>query len=524
MSVAIIPRPAGMETRPGAFELRPRTRIVTDAASAPDGALLAEMLGRATGFPLPVTRERGGEADVIVVRREAGSIGPIGPMGPMPEGYRLEVAREKVTITSPGAAGAFYACQTIRQLLPAEILNEKPVGGVPWTLPCALIEDGPRFPWRGLMLDVSRHFATAKFVKKFIDAMALHKFNVFHWHLTEDQGWRIEIKKYPRLTEIGAHRAQTVRGLNTDCYDGTPHGGFYTQDEIREVVAYAAARHVTIVPEIEMPGHAQAALAAYPELACTRGPFKVMERWGISGDVYCAGNERVYGFLEEVLTEVLELFPGRFIHIGGDECPKERWLACPKCRTRMRKEGLKDGHQLQSYFVRRIERFLSSKGRRLVGWDEILEGGLAPGATVMSWRGVKGGITAAKAGHDAVMAPMPFTYLNFYQSRARGREPLAFGGFLPLHKVYQFEPVPAALSAVSATLARHILGGQGQLWSEYLPDEERIEYMAYPRAAALAEVLWSAPGLKNYAGFKQRLAVHLKRLEILGIRYRRPRL
>jgi len=501
-----------MEARPGAFELQPTTRIATDTASADDGRLLAEMLGKATGFRLAVIDERDAGRGVISIRRGASDIGQEGG----PEGYRLEVTPGRVTISAPESAGVFHAFQTVRQLLPREILSENPVSGVAWTMPCVRIEDAPRFAWRGMMLDVSRHFQPAKFVKKFIDGMALHKFNVFHWHLTEDQGWRIEIKKYPRLTEIGSRRAQTVVG-RSDTYDGTPHGGYYTQDEIREVVAYAAARHITILPEIEMPGHAQAALASYPELACTPGPCKVMESWGISRDVYCAGNERVYGFLEDVLSEVLELFPGRFIHIGGDECPKGRWEACPKCEARIKAEGLKDGHELQSYFVRRIERFLASKGRRLVGWDEILEGGLAPGATVMSWRGVKGGITAAKSGHDAVMAPMTYTYLNFYQSRAKAREPLSFDHFLPLDKVYRFDPVPAALSAEEA---RHILGGQGQLWSEYLPDEERIEYMAYPRAAALAEALWSPTGVKDYRDFKRRLGEHLKRLDMLGIGYR----
>jgi len=498
-----------IELRPGAFELGPGTRIVTDAASEQEGRLLAEMLGKATGFRLAVTTGREASSGAISIQRGAGPGNP--------EGYRLEVSPRRMTIRAPEPAGVFYAFQTIRQLLPPEILGGKPVAGVAWTIPCAIIEDAPRFAWRGLMLDVCRHFAPKEFVKKFIDGMALHKFNVFHWHLTEDQGWRIEIKKYPRLTEIGSRREQTVIGHNTRSYDGKPHGGFYTQDEIREVVAHAAARHVRIVPEIEMPGHAQAALASHPELACAPGPFKVMERWGISREVYCAGNERVFAFLEDVLAEVLELFPGRFIHIGGDECPKDRWRACPRCRARMKAEGLRNGRQLQSYFVRRIGDFLSSKGRRLVGWDEILEGGLAPGATVMSWRGMEGGITAAKSGHDAVMAPRPFTYLDQYQSRARRREPLAIGGFLPLEKVYRHDPVPAALSADEG---RHILGGQGQLWREYMPDEKQVEYMAYPRAAALAETLWSQPASKNYADFQRRLAIHLKRLDILGVQYR----
>ena len=500
-----------MEAHPGSFALRPTTRIVIDAASEHEGRFLAEMLGKATGFHLAVTQKRGADSDVIFIQRAAS------PGYPAPEGYRLEVTPGKVTIHSPEGAGAFYATQTIRQLLPPEILSEKRVNGVAWTMPCVIIEDAPRFPWRGLMLDTCRHFAPKEFVKKFIDAMALHKFNVFHWHLTEDQGWRIEIKKYPRLTEIGSRRAQTMIGRNPGSGDGKPHGGFYTQNDIRELVAYAATRHVRIVPEIEMPGHALAALAAYPELACASGPFEVMESWGISHDVYCAGNERVFGFLEDVLTEVLALFPGQFIHIGGDECPKDRWEACPKCQARMKAEGLRNGRELQSYFVRRIGDFLSSKGRRLVGWDEILEGGLPTGATVMSWRGVEGGIAAARSGHDVVMAPNTYTYLDHYQSDATTREPLAIGGFLPLAKVYQFDPVPAELSAGEA---RHILGGQGQLWTEYMPDGKQVEYMAYPRAVALAETLWTPPALMNYADFSRRLAAHLPRLDILGIHYR----
>jgi hexosaminidase len=501
-----------MDSRPGTFEMRPTTQIVTDAASGAEGTLLSEMLGKATGYRLVVAQSSGADRDVILIQRDAD------PERLGREGYRLDVTPEKVTLSAPEATGIFYGLQTIRQLLPAEILKESTVRGVAWTMPCVSIEDVPRFPWRGLMLDVCRHFMPKEFVKKFIDTMALHKFNVFHWHLTEDQGWRIEIRKYPRLTEIGSRRAQTVIGRNTDRGDGKPHGGFYTHGDIREVVAYAAARHITVVPEIEMPGHAMAALASYPELACAPARFKVMEEWGISHDVYCAGNERVFVFLEDVLMDVMELFPGEFIHIGGDECPKDRWEACPKCQARMKAQGLKDGRELQSYFVRRVGEFLASSGRRLVGWDEILEGGLAPGATVMSWRGLEGGIAAAKAGHDVVMAPNTHTYLDHYQSQATDAEPPAIGGYLPLEKVYQFEPVPAELSADEA---RHILGGQGQLWSEYLPDGRQVEYMAYPRAAALAEVLWTPGKLKDYADFSRRLAGHLRRLDALGVNYRR---
>jgi hexosaminidase len=342
--------------------------------------------------------------------------------------------------------------------------------------------------------------------------------NTFHWHLTEDQGWRIEIKKYPKLTETGAFRKETIvghAGKPPLVYDGIPYGGFYTQDEVREVIAYAASRFITIIPEIEMPGHALAALASYPELSCTGGPFEVGTKWGVEDDVFCAGKEGTFSFLEGVLTEVIDLFPGKYIHIGGDECPKVRWEKCPFCQKRIKDEGLKDEQELQSYFIQRIEKFLISKGRKLIGWDEILEGGLAPEATVMSWRGTEGGIAAAKEKHDVIMTPSKYVYLDYYQCEPEG-EPLAIGGYLPLERVYSYDPMPAELTADEQ---KYILGVQGNVWTEYIPTPEQLEYMAYPRMFAIAETGWSPEKLKDFDEFLSRLEILKKRYDAIGINY-----
>lgn len=415
-------------------------------------------------------------------------------------------------------AGVAHAIQTLLQLLPPAVFSLGARKDIEWKLPCLTIEDYPRFPWRGAMLDCARYYKPVAFIKKFIRLLALHKLNTFHWHLTDDQGWRIEIKRYPKLTEVGAWRRGTQRGhydLKLDA-DEIPHGGFYTQDEIRDIVAYAAARHITVVPEIEMPGHAQAALAAYPQFGCTTQPLEPWTHWGISENIYNPKEETIH-FLQEVLREVMDLFPGRFIHIGGDEAVKTQWKNNPEVRARMEQLGLADCDALQSYFIQRMSHFLAEHGRRLVGWDEILEGGLATGATVMSWRGMEHGTKAAEAGHDAIMAPIEFTYLDHYQSDNIQNEPLAIGGHVSLEKAYQFEPIPKEL-AMDKT--KHILGLQGQLWSEYLPTTEQVEYMAFPRLCALAEVGWSNAQAKNYAAFQKRLGTHLKRLDILGTRYR----
>jgi hexosaminidase len=413
--------------------------------------------------------------------------------------------------------GIFYGMQTLRQLLPYQI-ERSYLSNIAWTIPCVEIEDEPRFVHRGLMLDVCRHFMPKEFVMKFIDMLAYHKMNTFHWHLTEDQGWRIEIKKYPKLTEIGAYRNRTLEGRYTSPekrkWDNTRYGGFYTQEDIKEVIAYAQKRFITIIPEIEMPGHAVAALTAYPGLSCTGGPFEVEGLWGIFNDIFCP-KEETFEFLENVLAEVAELFPSEYIHIGGDEAPKTRWKNCAHCQELIRKEGLKDEHELQSYFIKRIEKFVESKGKHIIGWDEILEGGLAPNATVMSWRGEAGGINAAKQNHDVIMSPNTYVYLDYFQANPK-TQPLAIGGFLPLWKVYSYNPMPASLTPAEA---KHVLGVQGNIWTEYIPTTDHVEYMAFPRGAAIAETGWSPDAKKNYADFKERIIQQFKRYDAIGWNY-----
>ncbi len=428
--------------------------------------------------------------------------------GGTPESYKLDVTPRGAAIVAADSAGLFYGMQTLRQLVEAR----RPVRAI-------RIEDAPRFAYRGLHLDVARHFMPVEFVKRYIDLLSRHKLNRFHWHLTDDQGWRIEIKKYPRLTEVGGCRRETMveKHFNPYVGDGIPHCGFYTQDQIRDVVEYARRRHVTVIPEIEMPGHAKAALSAYPEFACTPGPFEARTTWGVDEDVFCP-SEQTFQFLDDVLGEVTSLFPSRYIHIGGDEVPKVRWRASPLAQDIMRREGLKDEEALQSWFIRRVERMLTARSRRLIGWDEILEGGLAPDATVMSWRGSSGGIDAAREGHDVIMSPNSHLYLDAYQGAAR-HEPLAIGGFLPLKRVYEFEPIPDALTAEQA---RHILGAQGNVWTEYLKTPAVVEYMAYPRALALAEVNWSPRASRSWESFIARLPYALRSLDGLGVRYRLP--
>ena len=435
------------------------------------------------------------------------------------EGYRLTTDVEHgVLIQASTDAGVFYAMQTLTQLLePGTNSN-----GQPWySIPTVHIEDAPRFPYRGFHLDVARHFFDADFVKKQIDTMARLKFNTFHWHLTEDQGWRVPIDAFPKLTEVGAWRAQTQVGKQRGVYDGRRHGGFYTKDEIRDVVAYAAERHVTVIPEIEMPGHATAAIAAYPEYGCGDEPVEVSGRWGIHETVFCP-SERTFAFLFAVLDEVLELFPSESIHIGADEVRKVQWKQSPVAQTVMQREGLADEDELQSWFVRRIERYLNARGRRLIGWDEIMEGGLAPNATVMTWRTEESATEAASMGHDVIRSPIQHAYFDFSQA-APDTEPLAnnWAGFpLPLERVYAFEPVPAALEADKR---HHILGGQSNLWTEFISTTEHAEYMLYPRALALAEVLWSDPERRDFAGFVMRLERALERLRERDVRFRWPK-
>ncbi|MHC1780670.1 MAG: beta-N-acetylhexosaminidase [Bacteroidales bacterium] len=428
------------------------------------------------------------------------------------EGYRIEVTKKGILLEAQALNGLFYAVQTLIQMMPA-----KPSGLSEISIKHCTIEDYPRFKWRGLHLDVCRHFMSKDFVLKYIDLLAKHKMNTFHFHLTEDQGWRIEIKKYPLLTQVGSVRKETIvgNGRTSVQFDGTPHSGFYTQDDIKEIVAYASKRFVTVVPEIEMPGHSLAALASYPFLGCTGGTYEVATKWGVFHDVMCAGKESTFEFIQNVLDEIISLFPSQYIHIGGDECPKTKWKECPLCQKRIKDEGLTDEHHLQSYFIQRVEKYLNKKGRKLIGWDEILEGGLAPNAAVMSWRGEEGGIAAAKQSHFVVMTPGSHCYLDHYQGKPES-EPLAIGGFTPLEKIYSYEPVPAVLNEMEAAF---ILGAQGNVWTEYMPDSSHVEYMVYPRAAALAEVVWSPKGKRDYSSFFERLKKQLIRYDQYNVNY-----
>ena len=413
------------------------------------------------------------------------------------EAYTLSVSKNAAVIKASELKGFNYAVQTIKQMLPVEIFGKAEAAGKEWKLPCVEITDAPRFAYRGLHLDEARHFFGIDEVKKYLDIMEVHKLNTLHWHLTDDQGWRIEIKKYPKLTSIGSIRKQTLIGHihNSKTYDGTPYGEgmWYTQDQIREVIAYAAAKGIEIIPEIDLPGHMQAALTAYPELGCTGGPYEVWQKWGISEDVLCAGKEKTMVFLENVLAEVADLFPYEYIHIGGDECPKVRWENCRHCQAKIRELGLKDEgkykaeHYLQSYVMERMTNFLSARGKKVIGWDEILEGSVAKDAIVMSWRGTSGGIQAAKMGHDVIMTPNTYYYIDYYQSLDIENEPLGIGGYLPVEKCYSYEPYAEEMTAAET---QHILGVQANLWTEYIATNSHLEYMLLPRLAALSEVQW----------------------------------
>ena len=434
------------------------------------------------------------------------------------ESYRLSVTTEGIALNAADYAGLFYGLQTLSQLMPPDAVTSSDVSS--FDLPVLEIDDAPRFTYRGVHLDVARHFFPPEFIKHYIDLLALYKINRFHWHLTEDQGWRIEIDQYPKLTEVAAFREQTQIGHGLDEFqgDGVRYGGFYTKEEIREIVAYAQARNVMIIPEIEMPGHATAALAAYPELACTEGPFEVAMTWGIFEDIYCP-YEETFEFLENVLLEVVDLFPGDYVHIGGDEAPKTRWEESEYVQDLMVREGFNDVEQVQGYFIRRIEKFLNEQGKRLIGWDEIIEGGLPPNATVMSWRGTIGGIEASRRGHDVVMTPYSHLYLDYYQSADQENEPFAIGGFLPLDTVYSYEPVPSQLRERDKT---RIIGAQANVWTEYMKTGEHVEYMLLPRMLALAEVVWSPAEAKNFTSFLKRIEWHLDRFDALGVNYREP--
>ena len=496
--IPLIPKPASMAWSNGTFAITSKTKIIAQKKEfISDAEAFNDLLERTAGFKFTVSR--GMDMKNAIVLKEDASLSH--------EAYTLRIDKDQVTISGNGA-GVWYGLLTVLQLIPAG-------SKLPFTIPCGEIQDAPRYQWRGMHLDVCRHFFPVEFIKRYIDYLSMYKMNTFHWHLTEDQGWRIEIKKYPKLTEIGAWRNGSMIGpYSAQQFDSVRYGGYYTQDQVREIVAYAAKRHVTVVPEIEMPGHSTAALAAYPWLSCTGGPFEVGKAWGVYEDVYCA-KDSTFGFLEDVLEEVMPLFSGKYIHIGGDESPKTRWKECPQCQAVIKKEGLKDEHELQSYFIQRIEKFVNSKGKQIIGWDEILEGGLAPNAAVMSWRGTEGGIAAAKQKHKVVMSPYSHCYFDFYQGTP-AYEPLAIGGYTPIETVYSYQPTPDTLNADEQ---QYILGAQGNVWTEYMVSTDQVQYMALPRMAALAEVVWSPKEQRDYEDFRPRLLNHFKTLDRLGVNY-----
>lgn len=509
----VVPMPQRIEMqRDDSFVLNGDVQILAGEGLQQEATFLQTYLKELEGLSLPIVQKRQKKVNYIELT--------LSPKVAEPEGYVLTVRKNGVTITGGSAAGVFYGIQTLRKSLFTDSIVYSQF------LPAVRISDAPRFAWRGMHLDCSRHFFPVAFVKKFIDLLALHNMNVFHWHLTDDQGWRIEIKKWPRLTTVGSKRSGTIIGTNSDLDDGIPYGGYYTQAELREVVAYAAARHITIVPEIDMPGHMLAALAAYPELGCTGGPYQVGHYWGVYKDVLCVGNPRVYEFVQDVLMEVMDIFPSKVIHIGGDETPSEEWQHCKKCdeiyikktlegRIAGQVEGDSDGPRtmpeypyeemvrsvLQPYFTNKVFNILASKGRRALGWDEILDG--APqDAMIMSWRGSAPGAKAAEAGHDVVMAPTTHCYFDYQQVKDTQFEPSRCGGFIPIERVYSLDPAPDSLSAEARS---HILGTQANLWAEYMTNEQMVEYQALPRMSALAEVQWTQPERKDYQAFLQRL-------------------
>ena len=492
----------------GAFTLANGTKVMYPEGNEKmqkNAQFLADYVKELTGNTLQVVAGTEGKGILLQVT----------PNEAQPEGYQLKVTPEGVVINGGSEAGVFYGIQTLRKSIPAG-------EGINVSLPAVEINDAPRFSYRGAMLDVSRHFFPVEDIKSFIDMIALHNINRFHWHLSDDQGWRIEIKCRPLLTEKGSKRPETVIGRNSGKYDGTPHEGFYTQEQIKEIIAYAADQHITIIPEIDMPGHMQAALHAYPELGCTGGPYEVWREWGISENVLCAGSDEVLKFIEEVLGEVVELFPSEYIHVGGDECPKTRWHDCPKCQARIKALGIKGDKKhtaeeyLQSFIINHAEKFLNSKGRQMIGWDETLEGGLAPNATVMSWRGEGGGIEAAKQKHDVIMTPTTYLYFDYYQTKDIDNEPLAIGGYLPLQNVYNYEPMTDKLTPEEQ---KYIIGVQANLWVEYIATLEHIQYMELPRMAALCEIQWSGADKKNYDCFLSRLPQLTDLYNVKGYNY-----
>ena len=496
--IAIVPYPNHLETGRGTYR-------VTDRPVTCDSRTDERTQRAVVGFAARLATVTGGTNPVTVADEvPASGIRFVTDKSLPAEGYELNVDGEGIEVRASQFPGFLYALQSLEQLLPAAVYGTEPAPDAAWEVPCVKIADAPRFAYRGMHLDVARHFFSVDEVKRYIDVMAIHKLNTLHWHLTDDQGWRIEIKRYPELTAVGSIRKATVVRKEWGTYDGTPYGGFYTQDEIRDVVKYAADRGVTVIPEIDLPGHMLAALTAYPELGCTGGPYEVWGRWGVADDVLCPGREKTFEFLEGVLTEVMELFPSEYIHIGGDECPKVRWEKCPRCQAKIRQLGLKDDgehtaeHYLQSYVTDRIGKFLAQHGRRIIGWDEILEGRAPSDAVVMSWRGSEGGIAAAKLGHDVIMTPNSHFYFDYYQSLDTDAEPFGIGGYIPMEQVYSYDP---AFPELTPEQQKHILGVQANLWTEYVLSDEHLEYMLLPRLAALSEVQWCLPETKDWNRF-----------------------
>lgn len=510
----VIPRPVSLQYLEGFFTITPETRVIAQDKAKTEAQKLIDVLAPAMGFRLKLTTHSENRNQTI--RLELNDKLPqIGD-----EGYTLDVTDKNILIRAGQPAGLFYGIQTLRQLLPVSVLSKTKVEDVTWKVPCVKITDYPRFKWRGLLVDPARHFIPKAALPKFIDAMAMHKLNSLQIHLTDDQGWRIEIKKYPQLTKVGASMDfTTMRSGGTRQGAGEQHpGGYYTQDDIRQLVRYAARRYITIVPEIEMPAHTGAAIVSYPNVGLYPDKLKNIppeKRW-TANERILAPRPKTVAFMQDVLTEVMGLFPGRYIHIGGDEANKDHWKRSDEMQVLIREKNLKDEAGLHSWFIRQMDTFLTKHDRRLVGWDDILQGGLAPGAVVMSWRGEVGGISSANAGHDVVMAPTSHTYFDYYQG-PKEKEPLAIGGYVPLEKVYQYEPIP---KAIDADKAGHVLGVQAQLWGEYIPNPKHLEYMAYPRAAALAEVGWSPKASKDYNDFLNRLRRHVQRLKVMQINYR----
>ncbi|OAD42212.1 beta-N-acetylhexosaminidase [Polaribacter atrinae] len=521
----IIPKPVSLELSNGLFLVDHKTKVVGAENLKNEGDYLADMLSHISGSNITFKATSTGNIELKIDEAIENN-----------EGYTLSVTYNKITISGKTAKGVFYGIQTLKQLIPATKVSQETA----LTIPAVTIKDEPRFIYRGMHLDVARHFFSIDFIKKYIDLLAMHKMNTFHWHLTEDQGWRIEIKKYPKLTQVGSKRHGTINGHfnKKEGNDETAYGGFYTQEDIKEVVKYATERHVTVIPEIELPGHASAAIAAYSFLSCfpeeptivsnnmgskagqkiqaNGTPKIVQETWGVFDDVFCAGNEKTFQFLEDVLAEVIPLFPSEYIHIGGDECPKSNWKRCADCQKRIKDNNLTDEHHLQSYFIQRIEKYLNAKGKKIIGWDEILEGGLAPNATVMSWRGEKGGIVAAKEQHDVIMTPGHSCYFDHYQTENKEEEPLAIGGKTTVADVYAYEPIPKELSQEES---KYVLGAQGNVWTEYMETSDHVEYMILPRMTALSEVIWSPKETKDFNDFKLRLKNMKEHYDAMDLNY-----